>query len=190
MTGLVLIAGIDEAGRGPLAGPVTAAAVILDPSRPILGLADSKVLTPERREALELEIQARALAWAVASASVEEIDRINILQATLLAMRRAVTRLWPVPDQALVDGNRCPDLPCAAEAVIGGDASVPAISAASILAKVSRDREMRALDERWPGYGFVRHKGYATREHLAALATLGPCPIHRRSYRPVRGEVS
>lgn len=184
----LLVAGIDEAGRGPLAGPVTAAAVILDPGRPILGLADSKVLTPERREELELEVQARALAWAVASASVEEIDRINILQATLLAMQRAVARLLPVPDRALVDGNRCPDLPCAVEAVIGGDASVPAISAASILAKVARDREMRLLDERWPGYGFARHKGYATREHLAALAALGPCPIHRRSYRPLRGE--
>ena len=183
---LVLVAGIDEAGRGPLAGPVVAAAVILDPARPIVGLTDSKLLSPERREALELEIQAQALAWAVAFATVEEIDRINLLQATLLAMRRAVERLPMTPERALVDGDRCPSLPWVAEAIIGGDLSVPSISAASILAKVARDREMQLLDACWPGYGFAQHKGYATRAHLAALTALGPCPIHRRSYRPVR----
>jgi len=181
-----LMAGVDEAGRGPLAGPVSAAAVILNPERPIVGLDDSKRLTPRTREALELEVRERALAWAVAFASVEEIDRINILQASLLAMRRAVEALELAPQLVLVDGNRCPQLACAAEPVVGGDALVPVIGAASILAKVARDREMRLLDARHPGYGFARHKGYPTRDHVAALRTLGPCDQHRRSFRPVR----
>ncbi len=179
-------AGVDEAGRGPLAGPVVAAAVILDPRRPVTGLADSKKLTPAQRAELEAEIRARALAWCVASASVEEIDRYNILQATMLAMTRAVEGLSRRPERALVDGNRLPDLPCPGRAVVGGDATVPAISAASILAKVARDREMERLDRCHPGYGFARHKGYPTREHLAALEKLGPCAAHRRSFGPVR----
>jgi len=186
VTAGVLVAGVDEAGRGPLAGPVSAAAVILNPERPIAGLDDSKRLTPKRRALLELEIQDEALAWAVAFASVEEIDRINILQASLLAMSRAVEALVVTPQRALVDGNRCPRLACAAEAVVGGDGSVPVIGAASILAKVARDREMLLLDARYPGYGFARHKGYPTREHMAALRELGPCERHRRSFRPVR----
>jgi ribonuclease HII len=181
-----LIAGVDEAGRGPLAGPVAAAAVILDPERPIAGLADSKRLTPLQREALNPEIRAKALAFAVAFASVEEIDRINILQASLLAMQRAVENLGVTPQRVLVDGNRCPRLACEVEAIVRGDCSVPAISAASILAKVARDREMLVLDGAHPGYGFARHKGYPTREHLAALRELGPCVLHRRSFRPVR----
>jgi ribonuclease HII len=181
-----LIAGVDEAGRGPLAGPVAAAAVILDPERPIAGLADSKRLTPLQREALDLEIRAKALAFAVAFASVEEIDRINILQASLLAMQRAVENLGVAPQRVLVDGNRCPHLACEVEAIVRGDCSVPAISAASILAKVARDREMLVLDGSHPGYGFARHKGYPTGEHLAALRALGPCVLHRRSFRPVR----
>lgn len=181
-----LVAGVDEAGRGPLAGPVSAAAVILDLNRPISGLDDSKRLTPRRREMLDLEIREKALACAVAFATVEEIDRINILQASLLAMERAVEGLGVTPQRALVDGNRCPTLTCVVEAVIGGDASVPAISAASILAKVARDREMLVLDGAFPGYGFARHKGYPTREHLAALRKIGPCEQHRRSFRPVR----
>lgn len=185
-----MIAGVDEAGRGPLAGPVTAAAVILDPQRPIAGLDDSKRLTPARRVALEPMIMERALAWSVATASVEEIDRLNILHASMLAMRRAVDGLIVTPDRALVDGNRCPGLCCPEEAVIGGDASVPAISAASILAKVARDREMQRLDLVYPGYGLAKHKGYPTREHLAALRELGPSIIHRRSFRPVRDAVS
>jgi ribonuclease HII len=180
------VAGVDEAGRGPLAGPVTAAAVILDPDRPIDGLADSKRLTPKRREALDLEIRGRALAVAVAFATVEEIDRINILQASLLAMKRAVESLQITPQRALVDGNRCPGLGCAVEAVVGGDGTVPVISAASILAKVARDREMQALHGRFPGYGFAWHKGYPTPEHLTALRERGPCEQHRRSFRPVR----
>ena len=180
------IAGVDEAGRGPLAGPVAAAAVILDPDRPIAGIADSKRLGPRRREALEAEIQGKALAFAVAYATVEEIDRVNILQASLLAMKRAVERLGVTPERALVDGNRCPRLACAVEAVVGGDARVAVIGAASILAKVARDREMLLLDGRFPGYGFARHKGYPTREHIAALHELGPCALHRRSFRPVR----
>ncbi len=181
-----LIAGVDEAGRGPLAGPVAAAAVILDPERPIAGLADSKRLTPLQREALNPEIRDKALAFAVAFASVEEIDRINILQASLLAMQRAVENLGVTPQRVLVDGNRCPRLACEVEAIVRGDCSVPAISAASILAKVARDREMLVLDGAHPGYGFARHKGYPTREHLAALRELGPCVLHRRSFRPVR----
>ncbi|MCB2263020.1 MAG: ribonuclease HII [Candidatus Thiosymbion ectosymbiont of Robbea hypermnestra] len=179
-------AGVDEAGRGPLAGPVTAAAVILDPARPVSGLADSKRLTPSQREALDQEIRERALAFAVAWATVEEIDRINILQASLLAMQRAVENLGVTPQCALVDGNRRPRLACPVETVVKGDATVPVISAASILAKVARDREMRMLDDKFPGYGFARHKGYPTRAHLAALHELGPCALHRRSFRPVR----
>ncbi len=181
-----LVAGVDEAGRGPLAGPVVAAAVILDPQRPIEGLGDSKKLTEARRDALEPLIKERALAWAVARADVEEIDRINILQATLLAMRRAVAMLGTAPEYVLVDGNQCPRFGCPAEAVVKGDDRVPAISAASILAKVARDREMVALDGNYPGYGFAAHKGYSTAAHLEALERLGPCPVHRRSFAPVR----
>ena len=180
-----LVAGVDEAGRGPLAGPVVAAAVILDPFRPIAGLADSKKLSAARRERLADEIRARALAWALGRAEVAEIDRVNILQATLLAMERAVRALGVVPEQVLVDGNRCPSLPCPCQAIVRGDATTPAISAASILAKVARDAELRQLHERYPGYGFARHKGYPTAVHLDALRRLGPCPEHRRSYAPV-----
>ena len=180
------VAGVDEAGRGPLAGPVTAAAVMLDPERPIAGLADSKRLTAARREALETEIQTRALAWAVAAASPVEIDTLNILQASLLAMRRAVLALGRVPELALVDGNRCPTLDCPVQAIVGGDGKVAAIAAASILAKVARDREMVRLDDLYPGYGLAIHKGYPTADHLTALRALGPCAIHRRSFRPVR----
>jgi ribonuclease HII len=182
---VALVAGVDEVGRGPLAGPVVTAAVILDPRRPIAGLRDSKVLSPGRREALAGLIRERALAWALGRAEVEEIDRINILRAALLAMARAVAALPVRPARVLVDGDRCPDLPCPAQAVVGGDASVPAVAAASILAKVARDQEMVALDARYPGYGLARHKGYPTREHLDALARLGPSPVHRRSFAPV-----
>jgi len=185
-----LLAGVDEAGRGPLAGPVMAAAVILDPEAPVTGLADSKVLTASRRAALEEEIKARALAWGLASASVEEIDRCNILEASMLAMQRAVAALPLRPARVCVDGNRCPPFPCPAEAVVGGDACVAAISAASILAKVARDREMLRLDAAHPGYGFACHKGYATLAHRAALARLGPCAAHRRSFRPVRASLA
>lgn len=181
-----LAAGVDEAGRGPLAGPVVAAAVILDPKCPIDGLTDSKLLAAERRGALETQIMACALAWGVGQASVEEIDRINILQATLLAMQRAVAALSLVPRAVLVDGNCCPDFALPAQAVVRGDLLVPAISAASILAKQARDREMVALDAQFPGYGFAQHKGYATRAHLDALERLGACPHHRSSYAPVR----
>jgi len=182
----VLLAGVDEAGRGPLAGPVCAAAVILDPRRPIDGLDDSKRLSPAQRTALELEIKSGSRAWSLGWASVEEIDRINILQASLLAMERAVAALNPQPLRALVDGNRLPVLGCAAEAIVGGDALVPVIGAASILAKVARDRLMERLDLDYPGYGFARHKGYPTREHRAALLRLGPCPAHRCTFAPVR----
>jgi ribonuclease HII len=185
--GLLLIAGVDEAGRGPLAGPVCAAAVILDPARPIPGLGDSKQLSPKRREALELAIQSRSLAWSVAWASAAEIDAINILQASLLAMARAVAALERRPDRVLVDGNRAPDCGCPVQTIIGGDALVPAIGAASILAKVARDRLMCRLDLDFPGYGFAAHKGYPTAVHRAALRRLGPCPEHRRSFAPVRG---
>lgn len=181
-----LICGVDEAGRGPLAGPVYAAAVILDPARPIVGLADSKTLSARIRERLEAEIRARARAWAVASATVEEIDRLNILQATLLAMRRAVEALEVLPDLALVDGNRCPQLPCPSRAVVKGDASVAAIAAASILAKTARDAVMRELDARFPQYGLGQHKGYPTAAHLAALREHGVVEIYRRSFAPVR----
>jgi len=181
-----LICGIDEAGRGPLAGPVVAAAVVLAPDPPIVGLRDSKQLSPAQRERLADAIRERALAWALGRAEPAEIDRYNILGATLLAMRRAFAGLTVQPARALVDGNRCPELPCDCEAVIRGDASVPAISAASILAKVARDAEMLALDADWPGYGFAVHKGYPTRRHLEALARLGPSAVHRRSFGPVR----
>jgi ribonuclease HII len=182
----LLVAGVDEAGRGPLAGPVTAAAVILDPAHPVAGIADSKQLSPGRREELEPLIKQAAIAWAVASAGVDEIDVLNILQASLLAMKRAVEALAAAPELVLVDGNRCPSLACAAKAVVRGDASVPVIGAASILAKVSRDRELERLDALYPAYGFARHKGYPTREHLGALQQHGPCEIHRRSFGPVR----
>lgn len=181
-----LLAGVDEVGRGPLAGDVVAAAVILDPERPIDGLADSKVLTQRRREALCELIVETALAWAVGRASVAEIDSINILQASMLAMERAVDALSEVPEFVLVDGNRCPGWHYRSASVVGGDGTVAAISAASIVAKVTRDREMCALDERYPGYGFARHKGYGTAVHLEALRRLGACEIHRRSFAPVR----
>ena len=181
----ILIAGVDEAGRGPLAGPVVAAAVILDPDQPIAGLADSKKLSPIRREQLAVEIRAKSLAWALGRAEVAEIDRLNILQASLLAMQRAVTALSIVPEQALVDGNRCPRLACPCQAIVKGDATVLAISAASILAKVARDAELRELHERYPRYGFAWHKGYPTAAHLDALHRFGPCPEHRRSFAPV-----
>jgi ribonuclease HII len=181
-----LVCGVDEAGRGPIAGPVYAAAVLLDPRRPINGLADSKLLAAPRRDALALAIRGRALAWAVASASVEEIDRLNILQATLLAMRRAVEALAVAPHEAWIDGDHCPPLGCAARAVVGGDRRVRQISAASILAKTARDAEMLRLHERFPRYGLDQHKGYATPQHLARLAQHGACEIHRRSFAPVR----
>ena len=180
-----LVCGVDEAGRGPLAGPVVAAAVILDARNPIDGLNDSKKLSARRREALAVEIRARALAWAVAEASVEEIDRINILQASLLAMRRAVDGLALRPHKALIDGNRCPALDCPAEAVVGGDGKVASIAAASILAKTVRDATMLALHADYPGYGFDRHMGYPTALHLQALRAHGASPVHRRSYAPV-----
>jgi len=180
------MAGVDEVGRGPLAGDVVAAAVMLDPDRPIAGLRDSKRLTHDRRVELAAQIREHALAWSVARASVEEIDRINILQASLLAMRRAVEALAPQPDCVLVDGNRLPQWQYRAEAVVKGDDKVPAIAAASILAKVQRDAELVALDERYPGYGFAAHKGYPTKAHLEALQTLGVTPEHRRSFAPVK----
>jgi len=178
--------GVDEAGRGPLAGPVYAAAVILDPARPIAGLDDSKKLSERRREQLEIEIRQKALAWSIAYASVEEIDSLNILQATLLAMQRAVESLAVCPTEALIDGNRCPRLQIPARAIVGGDATVAEISAASILAKTARDAEMRLLHLRFPQYGLDRHKGYGTAAHLAALAAHGAAPFHRRSFAPVR----
>ena len=181
-----LVCGVDEAGRGPLAGPVFAAAVMLDSARPIAGLADSKILTEKRRMALAQSIRARALAWAVASASVEEIDRMNILQASLLAMRRAVEQLSLTPTEVLVDGLHCPEIDLRVRAIVGGDATVAAISAASILAKTERDAEMLRLHERFPQYGFDRHKGYPTPGHLDALRRHGVCEIHRRSFAPVR----
>lgn len=181
------VAGIDEAGRGPLAGPVFAAAVILDPERPIAGLADSKKLSAKRREELAMLIREQALAWFVASASVEEIDRLNILHATMLAMRRACEGLTPKPGQALIDGNRVPPgLACSAQAVVQGDATEPAISAASILAKTARDADCQALHQMYPQYQFDRHKGYGTALHLQLLRQHGPCIAHRRSFAPVR----
>ena len=180
-----LVCGVDEAGRGPLAGPVVAAAVILDPARPIPGLNDSKKLSAKRREVLAIEIRATALAWAVAEASVEEIDRLNILQASLLAMRRAVEALGIQPSHALIDGNRCPSLPCTAKAIVGGDGKVASIAAASILAKTTRDASMRVLHAAYPQYGFDRHMGYPTVAHLKALREHGPIFVHRRSYAPI-----
>ena len=184
--GALLVAGVDEAGRGPLAGPVVAAAVILDDQKRIRGLADSKVLSPARREKLFDEIREKALAFCIAEASVEEIDTLNILHATMLAMKRAVEGLRLPPHKVLVDGNRLPKIRFRAEAIVGGDAKVKAISAASILAKVTRDQLCVAHEERWPAYGFATHKGYPTAAHLAALEAHGPCPWHRRSFEPVR----
>lgn len=181
-----LVAGVDEVGRGPLCGAVVTAAVILDPARPIEGLNDSKKLTEARREALFPLIQERALAWCIARAEVEEIDQLNILHATMLAMQRAVAGLNVQPTLVLVDGNRCPVLPMRSEPVVKGDSRVPAIAAASILAKVARDREMLELDQQYPGYGIAGHKGYPTPVHLAALRELGATPVHRRSFGPVR----
>lgn len=179
-------AGVDEAGRGPLAGDVYAAAVILDPAKPIAGLADSKVLSESRRDALALDIKKHAIAWCVASASVEEIDRLNILQATMLAMQRAIQGLEVVPDLAWVDGNRAPMLDCVVKTIIKGDTLVPAISAASILAKTARDETLLTLHALYPQYAFDQHKGYGTALHMERLREHGPCPAHRRSFAPVR----
>jgi len=186
-----LVAGVDEAGRGPLAGPVVAAAVILCPERPIAGLADSKKLTAARRESLAVDVRQQALSWSVAWADVEEIDTLNILAATMLAMRRAVQGLGMMPDAVQVDGNRLPDLTfdgvrIPGEAIIRGDDCVPAISAASILAKTTRDGLMAFIDRLYPGYGFARHKGYGTEVHRARIRELGPCDVHRRSFAPLR----
>ncbi|HZX91312.1 MAG TPA: ribonuclease HII [Rudaea sp.] len=185
--GDLLIAGVDEAGRGPLAGPVVVAAVILDPRRRINGLRDSKILTAARRETLDARIRARALAFSVVAIEVDDIDRFNIFQATMLGMARAIAALALRPARALIDGNHVPqNIQCEGRAIVDGDALEPAISAASILAKVARDRLMCELDGRYPNYGFAQHKGYATPEHLAALDRLGPCREHRRSFAPVR----
>jgi ribonuclease HII len=193
MSEAIWICGVDEAGRGPLVGAVVAGAVVLDPLNPISGLKDSKRLTPARREALYAEIVLKAKAWGVGEASPLEIDQINILQATMLAMQRAVddlcVRLGRWPDKVLIDGNRCPSLPIPAEAIVKGDSKEPAISAASIVAKVTRDRQMVDLHARYPGYGFLQHMGYPTPVHLAALRQLGACPEHRRSFSPVRAVV-
>ena len=186
MSELVLICGVDEAGRGPLAGPVSAAAVILDPARPIEGLADSKKLSEKQRDRLAPLIRERALAWAVAYAEVEEIDRLNILQATLLAMRRAVEALSIRPQQVLVDGLYCPQTGIPSQAIVKGDSKVAAISAASILAKTARDELMLALHGRYPQYGFDAHKGYPTAAHLAALREHGVSAVHRKTFKPVR----
>lgn len=182
-----LLAGVDEVGRGPLAGDVVTAAVILNPACPIQGLSDSKKLSEKRREQLAEEIREKALCWHIARASVDEIDAYNILQATMMAMVRAVDGLTVKPEYVAVDGNRMPPWGYSAETVIKGDSLVPAISAASILAKVCRDAEMRQFEEQYPGYGFAAHKGYGTRQHREAIAHLGPCAIHRRSFEPVRG---
>lgn len=185
-TATLLVAGVDEAGRGPLAGPVIAAAVILAADDDVAGLRDSKQLTARRREILAAEIRTRAVAWALGAAEAEEIDRINILQASLQAMSRAVAALSVAPARVLVDGNQTPRVACEVRAVIGGDRSIPAVSAASILAKVARDRLMAELDRIYPNYGFARHKGYPTAAHREALVKFGPCPAHRRSFAPVR----
>ena len=182
----MIIAGVDEAGRGPLAGPVLVAAVVLDPDRPIDGLDDSKRLNEKRREELFTLIIERSLAWAVVEIEPAEIDRINILQATLLGMKQAVEQLDPPPSLALIDGNQAPDLTCTVRTIVRGDSLEPAISAASILAKVTRDRLMKKLHIDYPDYGFDRHKGYPTADHLERLARYGPCPIHRRSFAPVK----
>ena len=184
-----LICGVDEAGRGPLAGAVFAGCVVLDPAHPIDGLADSKTLSARQRESLAAIIQARAQAWSIASASVEEVDRLNILWATMLAMKRAVESLGVAPTQVLVDGNRCPDLLYPSQAIVNGDALVQEISAASILAKVARDAHMLQLHQQYPDYGFDKHKGYPTRDHIRALQTHGASPVHRRSFAPVRGVI-
>jgi ribonuclease HII len=184
------LAGVDEVGRGPLVGAVVAAAVILDPARPIDGLTDSKALSAKRREALDSEIRERALAFAVAEASAAEVDALNIYHATHLAMRRAIDALAPAAEYLLVDGNRLPGHHLPGQAVVKGDARHPAIAAASILAKVARDAQMLALDARHPDYGFARHKGYPTREHLAALVRLGALPEHRRSFAPVKRQLA
>lgn len=184
------LCGVDEAGRGPLCGPVVAAAVILDPARPIEGLADSKKLSEKRREKLAIEIRENALAWCIAEASVEEIDRLNILHATMLAMQRAVAGLALVPDRVLVDGNRCPRLELPCEAVVKGDSLVAEISAASILAKTARDAHLLELDKRYPQYGLAGHKGYPTAAHLAALRAHGACDIYRKSFGPVRDVIA
>jgi len=181
-----LVAGVDEVGRGPLAGAVVAAAVILDPSQPIEGLTDSKKLSEKRRDALFDEIKQKALAYAIGRAEVEEIDEINILQASLLAMKRAVEALEPRPEHALVDGNKLPSLPCSADAIVKGDLTEPCISAASIIAKVTRDREMVEMDKKYPGYGLASHKGYPSKAHMEALSQLGVTEIHRRTFGPVR----
>ncbi|MDX9737740.1 MAG: ribonuclease HII [Azonexus sp.] len=185
-----LVCGVDEAGRGPLAGPVVAAAVILDPARPIAGLNDSKKLSAKKRVALAGLIRERALAWSVAEASVEEIDQLNILHASMLAMQRAVAALQVTPERALIDGNRCPPLAMPAEAVAQGDAKVAAIAAASILAKTVRDEGMLVLHAQYPHYGFDRHMGYPTAAHCAALAVHGVSPVHRRSFAPVARQLS
>jgi len=186
----IWICGVDEAGRGPLVGSVVAGAVVLDPNNPIVGLKDSKKLTPTKREYLFEQIMLKAKAWGIGEAGPEEIDQINILQATMLAMRRAVedlsARLGAWPDKALIDGNRCPELPIPAEAIVKGDTKEPAISAASILAKVTRDRQMAILHERFPQYGFAQHMGYPTAAHFAALKEFGACEEHRRTFSPVR----
>jgi len=187
---LIWVCGVDEAGRGPLVGAVVAGAVVLDPNNPIEGLRDSKKLTPARREFLYEQIMEKAKAWGVGQASPAEIDEINILQATMLAMKRAIedltVRLGAWPNKALIDGNRCPELPISAEAIIKGDAKEPAISAASIIAKVTRDRQMQVLDRLHPQYGFAQHMGYPTEAHFAALKEFGACDEHRRSFSPVR----
>ncbi len=185
-----IIAGVDEVGRGPLAGPVVTAAVILDPENPIEGLNDSKKLTQKKREKLVLEIKEKAIAWSIGRAEVEEIDNINILQATMLAMQRAVAALPKKPTLVLVDGNRTPEFHIPAEAIIKGDGKIAEISAASIVAKVTRDLEMCEMDNVYPGYGFSSHKGYGTSHHLAAIEILGVCPIHRKSFAPVQRQLS
>jgi len=183
-----LVCGIDEAGRGPLAGPVYAAAVVFDPRRRApRGIRDSKLLSPQERERLAVVIRAAAIGWAVGFATVEEIDRLNILRASLLAMRRAVQLLPLIPDEALIDGQHCPPLGCPSRAIVDGDARIRVIAAASILAKTERDAEMCRLHERFPQYGFDRHKGYATEQHLDALRRFGPCEVYRRSFDPVKG---
>lgn len=181
-----IIAGVDEAGRGPLAGPVVSAAVVLDPEQPIQGLADSKVLSASKRALLAIEIKQKSLAWAVGRCDVDEIDELNILWASMLSMKRAVEALDITISKALVDGNRCPDLDMPATAIIKGDAKVAAISAASIIAKETRDAEMIALDQRYPEYGFKQHKGYPTKYHRERLLAVGPCKHHRKTFTPVR----
>ena len=181
-----LIAGVDEVGRGPLAGAVVAAAVILDPNNPIAGLTDSKKLTEKQREKLAIEIREKSLSWALGRAEVEEIDEINILWASMLAMKRAVESLAIQPNFVKIDGNRCPDMDYSMEAIVKGDLTVQEISAASIIAKVARDHEMQDMDIRYPGYGFAKHKGYPTKQHQASLVELGVSPIHRLSFKPVQ----